>query len=188
MSLMSTQANEHYSGHDNFHSRPLDWNARQITVLPRTLQGDRPRNSSGGWSPTSHPGGASCLPGQFIWDLWWGRFSPSHFSVHKLLDTHLPPGAGAIGPTLAGLPSGLNLIPPPRNKKNISVGCALPACNGHERARNICRSLDRILMSGRRISTLLRSEFRLNNTSKSSPYLTGNTLRLRYKTQPVTAV
>jgi hypothetical protein len=34
----------------------------------------------------------------------------------------------------------------------------------------------------------LKTEFLLNNTYKFSPYLTGNTLRLHYKAQPVNAV
>jgi hypothetical protein len=34
----------------------------------------------------------------------------------------------------------------------------------------------------------LKTEFLLSNIYKSSPYLTGNTLRLRYKAQPDTAV
>jgi hypothetical protein len=33
----------------------------------------------------------------------------------------------------------------------------------------------------------LKTEFLLNNIYKSSPYLTGNTLRLHYKAQPVNA-
>jgi hypothetical protein len=37
------------------------------------------------------------------------------------------------------------------------------------------------------ISTL-KVKFLLNNIYKSSPYHTGNTLRLRYKAQPVNAV
>jgi hypothetical protein len=34
----------------------------------------------------------------------------------------------------------------------------------------------------------LKTEFNLNELYKFSPYLTGNTLRLRYKAQPVNAV
>jgi hypothetical protein len=34
----------------------------------------------------------------------------------------------------------------------------------------------------------LKTEFLINNTYKFSPYLTGNTLRHRYKDQPVNVV
>jgi hypothetical protein len=38
------------------------------------------------------------------------------------------------------------------------------------------------------LTELVKPEIVQNNFSKFSPYLTGNTLRLRYETQPVNAV
>jgi hypothetical protein len=39
-----------------------------------------------------------------------------------------------------------------------------------------------------RTGEVLKTEFLLNNIQNFSPYLTGNTLRLGYKAQPVNAV
>jgi hypothetical protein len=53
------------------------------------------------------------------------------------------------------------------------------ACHGHDRAQDQ-PSMER--------ANTLKTALLLNNIYKSSPYLTGNTLRLRYKAQPVNAV
>jgi hypothetical protein len=46
---------------------------------------------------------------------------PCQSSFHRLLHTHLPFGAGAIDPLVAGVPSGLDLIPRHKLKKNNKI-------------------------------------------------------------------
>jgi hypothetical protein len=68
----------------------------------------------------SQLGGPGSIPGNmgFVVDKVFSEYFgfPCQFSFHRLLHTHLPSGAGTIGPLLAGVPSGISLTAAPKMK------------------------------------------------------------------------
>jgi hypothetical protein len=88
-------------------------------TVPRHIQKKSSLQRTNRGGPGSIPGHAGFVADKValgqVFSVYFGF--PCQFSFHQMLNTHLSSGAGAVGQTVADVPSGL--APPPRNLKKM---------------------------------------------------------------------